>query len=87
MIDLTDHCNFFLIDGKVKVVALCLVISIDNIGNTPFFGVEFLAELDTLGSVGALLLCKGAKDSKNKLAITHRGHICRQELRLDSQSL
>ena len=87
LINLADNGGFFLVNGQVEVVANRLVIPIDDVGNTSLFCVHLLAELHSLGGVGAFFLRQRTEDGQDKLAVAHTGHVSRQELRFDSQRL
>ncbi len=85
MENLADDFCLILVDGKVEIVADGLVVAEDDVGDPALLGVHLLAELDTLGGVGTLLLGQRAEDGQHKLAVAHAGHVGGEKLGLDAQ--
>ena len=75
--DFTHHVGFPFVDGKIENIADRLIVAVYEVGYFPPFGVDFLAELDTLGSVRALFLSKRAEDRQHEFAVSHARHVCR----------
>ena len=85
LVNLADNRRFFLIDCKVEVVADSFIIPIDNVGDSAFFCVHFLAEFHAFRGVRAFFLRQRTEDCQDKFAVAHTGHIGGQKLRFNPQ--
>ena len=83
--DLAQNRRFLLVDGQIEVVAVGLVVAVDEVGDSPLLGVHLFAEFDALGGVGALLLRHRPQQGQDEFAVAHAGHVGCEKLSLDAQ--